>query len=156
MGSNIFTARKRSLGQGNVFTHVCQSFCSRRGASAPLHAGIHPQGRHPWADTPSRHPWADTPWADPPPGRHTYLGRHPPGKHPTPSDTTGYGQQAGGMHPTGMHICIQKCSHWSEIETRTLCFVLYQSSSLYRLRYKSRVLNIGWSIRMNILMLDAM
>ena len=26
---NIFTSRKRSLGQGNVFTPVCQSFCSQ-------------------------------------------------------------------------------------------------------------------------------
>ena len=26
------------------------------------------------------------------------------GRHP-PVDTTGYGQQAGGMHPTGMHSC---------------------------------------------------
>ena len=25
------------------------------------------------------------------------------GRSPAPSDTTGYGQQAGGMHPTGMH-----------------------------------------------------
>ena len=28
------------------------------------------------------------------------LGRPPP-----PSDTMGYGQQAGGTHPTGMHSC---------------------------------------------------
>ena len=27
--SSILTARKRSLGQGNVFTPVCQSFCSQ-------------------------------------------------------------------------------------------------------------------------------
>ena len=31
-------------------------------------------------------------WADP----------HPP------SDTTGYGQRAGGTHPTGMHSCFRK------------------------------------------------
>ena len=30
-------------------------------------------------------------WADPTP--------------PPPSDTTGYGQRAGGTHPTGMHSC---------------------------------------------------
>ena len=24
---------------------------------------------------------------------------------PSPSDTTGYGQRAGGTHPTGMHSC---------------------------------------------------
>ena len=47
--------------------------------SAPLHAGIHPR---------------EDP---PPPGRHILLGKHPP------PDTTGYGQQAGSAHPTGMH-----------------------------------------------------
>ena len=26
----VFTARKRSLGQGDVFTPICQSFCARR------------------------------------------------------------------------------------------------------------------------------
>ena len=36
------------------------------------------------------HPQADTDVASPPP--------HPP-------VTTGYGQQAGSMHPTGMHTC---------------------------------------------------
>ena len=25
----------------------------------------------------------------------------------TPLDTTGYGKQAGGTHPTGMHSCLQ-------------------------------------------------
>ena len=29
------------LGQGNIFSSVCQEFCSQ-GGSAPLHAGIHP------------------------------------------------------------------------------------------------------------------
>ena len=27
---HVFTARKRSLGQGDVFTPICQSFCARR------------------------------------------------------------------------------------------------------------------------------
>ena len=27
------------------------------------------------------------------------------GQTPPPSDTMGYGQQAGSMHPTGMHSC---------------------------------------------------
>ena len=29
----IFTARKRSLGQGNIFTSVCQEFCSQEGVA---------------------------------------------------------------------------------------------------------------------------
>ena len=46
---------------------------------------------------------------------YTPVGRHPPGIHPPwadtppqtdiPHDTTRYGQQAGGTHPTGMHTC---------------------------------------------------
>ena len=31
---NIFTARKRSLGQGNIFTSVCQELCSQGAASS--------------------------------------------------------------------------------------------------------------------------
>ena len=27
---------------------------------------------------------------------------------------TGYGQQAGGTHPTGMHTCMHTCSHCNE------------------------------------------
>ena len=32
---NIFTARKRSLGQGNIFRSVCQEFCSQGGGAIP-------------------------------------------------------------------------------------------------------------------------
>ena len=102
------------LRKGNVFTPVCQSFCSQGvcipactghtlpGQTLPL--GRHPPGRHPprqthsWADThpPGRHPsWADThplgrctpPGQTPPLHRHPQAdrpGRHPPGKHPPP------------------------------------------------------------------------
>ena len=38
------------LGQGNIFSSVCQEFCSPGGGSAPLHAGIHTLP--PGADTP--------------------------------------------------------------------------------------------------------
>ena len=34
--------------------------------------------------------------------RHPPPGRHPPRQTPPLSDTMGYGQQAGGTHPTGM------------------------------------------------------
>ena len=46
----VITVRKRSLGQGNFFTPVCDSVHSGGVVSAPLHAGIHPPG--PEADTP--------------------------------------------------------------------------------------------------------
>ena len=72
----IFTARKWSLGQGNVFTSVCTSVheggdLHQRGRSASRAGGVCIGGG---------------------------LGR------PSP-DTTGYGQQTGGTHPTGMHSC---------------------------------------------------
>ena len=99
--SNIFTARKRSLGQGNIFRSVCQEFCSQGGylgkytprqvhplAGTPLgrytHLGqVHPPGRYtPWVGT---HPWARyTPQAGTPPRQVHPLGRYtPPGQlHP--------------------------------------------------------------------------
>ena len=63
-------------------------------------------GRHPHP------PRQTTPWAGTPPlgrhdPRHTLTPRQTPpplGRHPIPPlDTTGYGQQAGGTHPTGIH-----------------------------------------------------
>ena len=45
-------------------------------------------------------------------GLHPKGGLHPRGLHrgdradPTQLDTTGYGQRAGGTHPTGMHSCL--------------------------------------------------
>ena len=59
---NVITARKRSLGQGNIFRSVCQEFCPQ-GGSASLHAG-------------------NTPHLPPPPGTR---GRHPP---PSPREQT--------------------------------------------------------------------
>ena len=40
--NGVFTARKRSLGQGNIFSSVCQEFCPQEGGevSASVHAGI--------------------------------------------------------------------------------------------------------------------
>ena len=70
----------------------------------PPHLGRYPLGRYPPGQTPlGRHPLGKHPL-----GRHPSLGRQPIVRHPPrrpPSDTTGYGQQAGGTHPTGMHTC---------------------------------------------------
>ena len=65
-----------------------------------LHVSVCPQGETTWADTPQAGTLlqADTL----PLGRYTPLGRyHPPGQVPP----LGYGQQAGGTHPAGMHSC---------------------------------------------------
>ena len=67
-----------------------------------------PLGRPPWADTSPRQTPSlgrHTHWADSPPWADTPLVRHPTGQTPSPPDTMGYGQQAGGTHPTGMHTC---------------------------------------------------
>ena len=73
---SIFTARKRSLGQGNVFNScACPSFCSQEGG------GCLPPDR------------------DLPPERDP-LDRDPPYWHLVAAT------EAGGTHPTGMHSCV--------------------------------------------------
>ena len=72
----FITARKRSLGEDNVFKPVCNSVYKRGGVCPPEQTppGKKPLiGRHPPRQTPL---WASTPWADTPPDRHL-LGRQP-------------------------------------------------------------------------------
>ena len=85
--NGVFAARKRSLGQGNIFSSVCQEFCPQEGGevSASVHAGI--SYSSPWDQA--------TPRADPP-------GPGPPGA----VHAGRYGQWAGSMHPTGMQSCM--------------------------------------------------
>ena len=89
------------LGQGNVFTGVCDSV--HRGESASPGADTPweqtpPEQTPPRADTPlqSRHP----PWEQTPPRPDT-----PPDQTPHRKQTPAYGQPATGTHPTGMHSC---------------------------------------------------
>ena len=98
----IFTARKRSLGQGNIFAPSCHS-----DRYTPL-GRYTPPGRY-------------TPQAGTPLGRYTpHPGQvHPPGRYIPPGAVYAvrYGQQAGGMHPTGMHSCVKlslKCNFISD------------------------------------------
>ena len=119
------------LRQGNIFSPVCHSFHVEGGCCLPLVLGVTatPPGRHPPRKTAPREtpPWADTspsqtsPWADTPPGQtplpqvdtpqaDTPRGRHPPvqtpsGRHPPGQCMLGCVQQAGGIHPTGIHSC---------------------------------------------------
>ena len=46
VNTSFITVRKRSSGQGNIFSSVCQEFCSR-GGSASVHAGISPSDQAP-------------------------------------------------------------------------------------------------------------
>ena len=97
----VITTRKRSLGQGNIFSSVCQEFCSRGGTLAGTPPGRYtPQGRytspgqvHPfWAGTPppGRYtPGQVHPQAATPPGRYTLLCRYTPlGRYPPPGRYT--------------------------------------------------------------------
>ena len=118
--TGVITARKRSLGQGNIFTPVCHSV--HRGGVClsacwdtthwtmhPLPLDHAPPGTmHPSSTcTPPDHaPPPNRPCTTPTPRDHA-----PP---PTPRDhapppatehTWRHGQRAGGTHPTGMHSC---------------------------------------------------
>ena len=91
--------------QGNVFTPVCQSFCSKGWGGGVWQT---PPGRHP----PGRHPQADTLLGRHPPGRRP-LGRHSSGQTTPPADTPPpqADPTADGTHPTGMHSCILNLIH---------------------------------------------
>ena len=61
-------------------------------------------------------------------GRHPLypLARHPPGQTPLPVQCMlGYGQQAGGTNPTGMHSCLTK------ILMDKLVFLLWQKLVIF-------------------------
>ena len=93
--TTIFTTRKWSLGQGNIFIGMCQEFCSQGGCLPQCMLGYRPpRSRHPPEQTPptgaeppqSRHPMgadtplgADTSWEQTPPGSRPLQSRHPPG-----------------------------------------------------------------------------
>ena len=99
------------LREGNVFTPVCQSFCSQGGGES---------AQPPYADLGiGQTPWMQTPWqtlgglgrppldGEPPGGPHP-LSRPHPGCRPPMDETSpppGIRQQAGGTHPTGMYTC---------------------------------------------------
>ena len=110
----IITARKRSLGQGNIFSSVCQEFCSQGGLPQCMLGYHHPRTRHP--------PKADTPWEQTTPCA-VHAGR--------------YGQQAGGMHPTGMQSCfsmilsltVSTAHSFFLIKFRTACATKHSSYS---------------------------
>ena len=87
--NSVITTRKRSLVQGNIFTGVCQSFCSQgEGVSlteTPLDRDP-PRQRPPWTETPlDRDPWTET---------LLHLYREPLDRDPPPTITVESGQYA--------------------------------------------------------------
>ena len=116
------------LGQGNVFTGVCDSV--HRGGvclsacwdTTPLEQTPPQEQTPPRADTSPEQ--THTPWEQAPPEQKSPLpkqtppqSRHPPAPwEQTPSpppppgkQTTAYGKRAAGTHPTGMHSCLVLC-----------------------------------------------
>ena len=112
--TSIFTARKRSLGQGNIFAPVCHS----------VHRGREYLGRYP--------PWAGTH----PPGQvHTPLGRytpmqvHPPGQvHPRQVPPGRYTPQAGT--PPGRYTPLGSNACW-EIQAISGQYASYWNAFLF-------------------------
>ena len=46
IGDHLFTARKQSLGQGNIFRSVCQEFYPQGGGMPQCMRGYHPRVQH--------------------------------------------------------------------------------------------------------------
>ena len=88
----LFYLLQQSWGNVMFFTRVCDSV--HRGGGLPYcMLWYTPLSRPP--------PGADSPWEQTPPGsRHPGSRRTPSGVH-----AERYGQQTGGMHPTGMQSC---------------------------------------------------
>ena len=80
----VITARKRSLGQHNIF-YTCLSGDGGKGSAQPP---------NPWVQTLAPQMQSPLLDADPPPLPQYIL------------DTTGYGQQAAGTYPTRVHTCL--------------------------------------------------
>ena len=110
------------LRKGNVYTPVCQSFCSERGGGLP---DRDPPGQRP--------PWTETPRTETPLDRDP-LDRDPPGQRPprtetpwtetpwteTPLDRDPWIETPmGGTHLTGMHSC-WKYLYTADVDTGSI------------------------------------
>ena len=122
--ATVITARKRSLGQGNKFTGVC---LSTGGVPDQVTSGQTP----PRADTPLG--LSTPPRTKYTPGtKYTPQGLSTPPRTNTPPRTKytppGYGQRAGGMHPTGMQtcfFCIYQFAAWGQMATKCMMIFLH-------------------------------
>ena len=104
-GTDAHNYRPQTKFEARLSFYTCLWFCSRGGG------GVEYLGRYPRVGIP---PGRYTPRQVHPPGRYTPWQVHPPGtRYPTPQTrytarpvhAGRYGQQAGGIHPTGMHAC---------------------------------------------------
>ena len=85
------------LREGNEFTSVCQSFCSRGEGDRHLcEQTPPPRQTSPWTDTPGRHAPGQTPLGRSPLGRPRRADPPPLGRH-HPQEMA---PEGGGTHPT--------------------------------------------------------
>ena len=61
-----------------------------------------------------------SPRAGTPPWAATPLGSYTPGQLHPQQCMLGYGQQAGGTHPTGMHSCSTRQLHWLTVKMKEI------------------------------------
>ena len=105
---SVFTARKRSLGQGNIFISVCHSvhrgeYLTRYTPSGTRHT---PGTRYTPSAPGTHHPPPDQAGTPSEPGRYTpqdQAGTPPTPPTPPQKQIPAYGKRVGGTHPTGMH-----------------------------------------------------
>ena len=103
-GNHLFTACKRSLGQGNIFTNVCQVFCSQAGVW--FWGGSCSGGSGPWGvPGPEGDAWSQ--------GVSGLGGCLLPGGClvETPQTATA----VGSTHPTRMHSCYHPQRSWGKV-----------------------------------------
>ena len=109
----IFSARKRSVGQGNIFTSVCQEFCSQGGLVPGGHLVLGEggclvlEGCLVWGVA----------WSG---GCLVLGGCLVWGSVENPPRTA---TAAGGMHPTGMHSCLSLNSvktFWGKLKCKSV------------------------------------
>ena len=131
----VFTARKRSLGQGNLFISVCQEFCTGGVVSQQAlqvvsqHALQVSGGWYPSMPcrSPGPHPRGKLrglTWGEGSPGPHRGVSQHALRQTPPQQTATA----AGGMHPTGMHSCLELLSE--EPEERTVIRDLWRNTEV--------------------------
>ena len=105
--NNMITARKRSLGQGNTFSSVCQEFCSQGGGST-------------WADTPPGQ--VPPPMQVHPPGRYT-----PPGQDPPPQQV----HLPGQVHPLSRYTQLVRNPPSRYTPQSSTCWEIWATSGRY-------------------------
>ena len=106
----IITTRKRSSGQGNIFSSVCQEFCPQGGLPQCM------LGYHNPPDQVSP-PTRQTPVTSPP-DQASPQDQTPPCWDQTAPCTVHagrYDQQVGHMHPTGMQSCYRLQRSWGKV-----------------------------------------